>query len=217
MIKVCDTVIFDLDGTLADTAVDVQNGVNHALDEMGYSPLPINQVMQAIGPGKEEFVKIIFPEEDNPDMKSFLEIFRQNYWDHCLDQTKLFPGIYEVIKEINGRKLAVASNKPKKYTEKILDGLGIKSFFNRVVGPEDVKRPKPYPDMILKVLELIGSSHQNTLFVGDTDKDMRAGKDAGVKLCGVRYGYGSSEDIVRLNPDYMIDCPEELLAILNHT
>ena len=208
------TVIFDLDGTLVDTLTDVTRGVNHALVKMGFPYRSEEEVRKAIGPGKEEFIRNIFPYEDDPDMDTFLSLFRDFYWEHCLDETVFYPGMREVLTQIRELNLAVASNKPSRYTMKILKGLGVKEWFNVIFGPEDVLHAKPHPEMILKVLSTVGSSPVKTLMVGDTDKDMMAGRDAGVSLCGARYGYGLEEDIVKLNPDYLIEMPTDLLTIL---
>lgn len=212
-----ETIIFDLDGTLVDTVTDVTKGVNRALDKMGFAPISVEQVKKAIGPGREEFIKAIFPGEENPDVKKFLTIFREYYWDQCLERTVLFDGMEQVLSQLDDRTLAVASNKPKAFTEKILLGLGVRERFKAVVGPEDVTHAKPHPEMIIKTLDVVGGKPSRTLLVGDTDKDILAGRGAGVGVCGVRYGYGIVEDIEYLNPDFLIDVPLELLDILKNT
>jgi len=208
-----DTIIFDLDGTLADTAPDVLAGVNRALDKMGARPITLDQVKRAIGPGKEEFIRMVFPDTGKHDVKTFLTTFREIYWDHCLDQTKLFVGMDRVLEKLKDRTLGVASNKPRSFTEKILEGLGIRNLFDEVVGPEDVTHTKPHPEMIVRILERVGGKPSRTLFVGDTDKDMLAGRGAGVRVCGVRYGYGILEEIELQRPDFLVDLPLELLEI----
>lgn len=211
-----NTVVFDLDGTLADTIRDVADGVNGALHRMGFPPISLEQVKKAVGPGKDEFIGMIFPNVDNPDTKTFLSIFREIYWDHCLDQTSLFEGMDGVLARLRDRKLGVASNKPKAFSERILDGLGVRDQFDEVMGPEDVVHAKPHPEMIVKLLKRVGGKPAKTLLIGDTDKDMLAGRGAGVRVCGVRYGYGQVEDIERQNPDFMIESPAELLEIIEN-
>ena len=212
-----ETIIFDLDGTLVDTVTDVTKGVNRALEKMGFTPISVEQVKKAIGPGREEFIKAIFPGEENPDVKKFLTIFREYYWDQCLERTVLFDGMGKVLSQLDDRTLAVASNKPKAFTEKILQGLGVRERFKAVVGPEDVTHAKPHPEMIIKTLNVVGGKASRTLLVGDTDKDILAGRGAGVCVCGVLYGYGIVEDIENLNPDFLIAVPLELLDILKNS
>jgi phosphoglycolate phosphatase len=209
--------VFDLDGTLVDTLPDVAFGVNKALEQMGHSPLSLEQVKKAVGPGKDEFIRAIFPGVQNPEGKMFLSLFREIYWEHCLDETRLFSGMGNVLIRLENRKLGVASNKPRTYTEKILEGLGIRSRFDDVLGPEDVVHAKPHPEMIIKLMERVDGIPSQTLLVGDTDMDILAGRGAGIGVCGVRYGYGRVADMERLYPDFFIDSPEELLSILeNH-
>ena len=216
MAREFNTIIFDLDGTLADTIHDVASGVNEALLRMDFPSISLEQVKKAVGPGKDEFIRMIFPNVENPDTKSFLSIFREIYWDHCLDQTSLFEGMDDVLTLLRGRKLGVASNKPKAFSEKILKGLGVRNLFEEVMGPEDVIHAKPHPEMIFKFIERVGGKPAKTLLIGDTDKDMLAGRGAGVGVCGVRYGYGRIEDIERQNPDFMIESPVEILEILEN-
>ena len=210
-------IIFDLDGTLADTLPDVAFGVNRALEEMGLPSLSIDQIKKAVGPGKDEFIRAIFPDVESPDAKTFLTKFRRIYWDHCMDRTRLFPGMDDVLSGLKGRKLGVASNKPKVYSEKILDGLGVRDLFLDVLGPEDVAHAKPHPEMVVTFLDRIGGNPSQTILIGDTDKDILAGRGAGIGVCGVRYGYGEIDKIERLNPDFIIDHPLELLEVVgNH-
>ena len=211
-----NTIVFDLDGTLVDTIRDVADGVNGALHRMGFPPISLEQVRKAVGPGKDEFIRMIFPDVEKPDTKAFLRIFREIYWDHCLDRTSLFEGMDGVLARLQDRKLGVASNKPKAFSERILEGLGVRSLFEEVMGPEDVVHAKPHPEMVVKLLKRVGGQPAKTLLIGDTDMDMLAGRGAGVEICGVRYGYGRAEDIERLNPNFMIDKPAHLLEIIDN-
>lgn len=211
------TLIFDLDGTLIDSASDVVDSVHFALREMGAPLVRYEEIKKAIGPGRDTFFKTIFPDGGKKASNRFITIFRDYYWEHCLDQTVLYPGIAQVLSSIKNQKLAVASNKPRMFIEKILVGLGIWDRFHYVVGPEDVKAAKPDPEMIEKILKLCDGLPEETLLIGDTDKDMMAGQAAGVRVCGVRYGYGDPDDLESQQPDIMVDRPEELLSVIgNH-
>ena len=211
-----DTIVFDLDGTLADTIPDVAFCINHALNRMGFLPISLERVKQAIGPGRDEFIRAIFPNEGEPDSKTFLALFREIYWERCVEETRLFEGVKEVLEAFEDLRFGVASNKPKIFSERILQGLGIRDRFAEVIGPEDVIHAKPHPEMILKILDRMKGSPLKTLFIGDTDKDILAGQNAGVRVCGVRYGYGKVEDIEQLTPDFLIDRPMELIEIIHN-
>ena len=211
-----NTVIFDLDGTLVDTLKDVSDAINHALEIMGHPTISKEEARLVVGPGKDAFIAAVFKSVPDPDEKTFLKTFRDRYWDHCLDNTTLFPGLDSILDSGNGQSFAVATNKPLRFTERILTGLGIRDRFDIVLGPDDVTHAKPHPEMVVKILELSGAKPQNTLFVGDTDKDMLAGRGAGVSICGVKWGYGNQDEIARIHPDYFINNAEELKNILNN-
>lgn len=215
MAKSYDTVIFDLDGTLADTLPDVAHSINGARERMGFGPIPESQVRRAVGPGREEFIQIIFPEVDCPDDKAFLSNFRDIYWHRCLRTTTLFPGMEDVLIQLKDHNLAVATNKPMRFSEKILRGLNVWGRLKLALGPEDVKHAKPHPEMVVKAMEMMQTKPSKTLFVGDTDKDLLAGRGAGVDVCGVLYGYGEQAVLEKNRPDYMIKSPIELLSIIN--
>jgi len=215
--KKFDTVIFDLDGTLADTLKDLTEGMNYALGKMGYPTVSSDQAKQAVGPGKEEFVRVLFSGEDNPDTETFVSLFRERYWECCLDQTRLYPGMDVVLDKLKDFKLSVASNKPIRFVEKILNGLGVRSQFKFTIGADEVEQAKPHPEMILRALNEIQSDPHRTLFIGDTTNDMEAGRNAGVTCCGVHYGYGNQAKVMESHPDFQITKPLELLDILcNH-
>ena len=216
MENIFSTVIFDLDGTLADTLQDVGNAINESLRHLGFPPLSIEQIRKAIGPGKDTFIQRIFPDVENPDYSSFIRYFREVYWDHCLDRTRLFDGIISVLERLKDCGLGVASNKPRRFSEKILQGLGVRDRFQTVLGPEDVKHSKPHPEMVTKAIEVLGGRPSKTLFVGDTDHDMLAGRDAGVRICAVRYGYGEWESLRRQKPDFIANSPAEVIDIIDN-
>ena len=211
------TILFDLDGTLADTLQDVGDAINHALYRMGRPAMPPERIRRAVGPGREAFIQQVFPGVKNPDYEAFIGLFRAFYWDHCLDRTRLFEGMGTVLERIGDLKLGIASNKPKRFSEKILKGLGIRKRFQLVLGPGDVKKAKPHPEMILKSVEALGGSIETTLFIGDTEPDMQAGQDARVRVCAVRYGYGDWDEVMKRNPDYAAETAAEIVEIVcNH-
>jgi 2-phosphoglycolate phosphatase len=217
MKRLFDTLIFDLDGTLIDSAPDVHFSVNCALKEMAAPLISRDEIKRAIGPGQDGFLKVIFPEVQKPDIHQFISIFRKYYWDHCLDQTALFPGIQTLLSTLSDTQFAIASNKPKAFIERITTGLNVLDRFGCVVGPEDVEHVKPDPEMVVKVLELCKCKPDRALLIGDTDRDIMAGRAAGVRVCGVKYGYGDIHEIELQKPDFLIDHAEELLDIVgNH-
>ncbi len=210
------TLIFDLDGTLVDTVQDVHFCINQARAQMGLPPLTLKQARESIGPGPNKFVEIVLPPEKQDKLDDFIRIFRGFYIDHLSDHSRPFPGVEQVLTELQKRGfiLVVATNKPRRYTEKLLRDMGLWSYFPTIFTPEDVSNRKPEPDIVFKALDVTRTQPEEALFVGDTDNDILAGQAAGVRTCGVTYGYGSREMLRQLNPDFLIDRPEELLDIV---
>jgi HAD superfamily hydrolase (TIGR01509 family) len=123
----------------------------------------------------------------------------------------------EVLHAVADRRLAIATNKPRRFTERILEGLDALNHFDSILGPDDVAEAKPSPEMITRTLENTRSRPEKTLVVGDTQFDMIAGQRAGTAVCGVKYGYGDADLLMTLSPDYMIESPIELLDIIDLT
>lgn len=215
-----DTLIFDLDGTLADTIEDVTRAINHAMKKMDLPEKTPDEIRFAIGPGQAEFMNYLFTKDvvDKIDSEQFISLFRDYYWKNSVVNTTLFPGIMDILDTFKEKHLTVASNKPKPFVLKILEELAVKDRFELIFCPEDVTSPKPHPEMIVKTMKHIGSSPQNTLMIGDTDKDIAAGRGAGVVTCGVAYGYGDNQKLMDQNPDHFIQSAIEIKDIvLNHT
>ena len=210
----CNTILFDFDGTLVDTKNDVWQGLNYTRKQFGLAPLTAKEVTHVLGPDKAEFLELVYPDSTDKEKDDFLAIFQDYYFERCLVSTQFFPGMLDVVKSLNGMKLAVASNKPKAFIEKILKGLKADHFFSCLISPEDVEQAKPHPEMVLKAMNVLGTTPEKTLLVGDTVKDVLAGKAAGVAVCFAQYGYGSLNGLQDTVPDYIIEQPEALLNII---
>lgn len=208
------TIIFDLDGTLLDTVQDVHFCSNAALREMGLPPISLAQAKRSIGPGSDTFSRITLGEEHMHRFGEFIKIYRKYYRDKCIDKTRPFPGIIEVLQQLQDTNLLVATNKPLKYTNVILENLQLMHYFKSVLGPEDVAHPKPEPDMILLGLQRVGDIPERTLMVGDTDNDIAAARAANVISCAACWGYGDAESLKNAKPDFFSETPASLLDII---
>ena len=212
-----DTIIFDLDGTLVDTVSDVMVCVNLVREEWSLPPISRVEAQRAIGPGPQRFVEAVLPPELHSRSKKFIRSYRDLYQSNLLDQTRLFPGVLELLQELQQLKIkmGVATNKPRFFSQRILEGLDCQKFFSLLLGPEDVVKHKPQPDIVLKAVELTHSSLERTLMVGDTDNDIISGQNAGVKTCAVTYGYGAEDVLRALQPDFLVSQPHEIMTIVN--
>ena len=215
------TIIFDLDGTLVDSSRDILNCVNLALREMVLPEVTMEQARKGIGPGSQAFTQTMLPRDQFHRWEELLEIYRRFYLDRCTERSTLYPGVEALIRHLRNGSLpeapvlAVATNKPRSMSDRILAHFELLPEFRVVIGPEDVVRLKPDPEMIQAILRITGSPPEEALLVGDTDNDIRAGKNARILTCGAAYGYFPRERLQAQDPDFLIDARLELLTVLD--
>ncbi|OGP77452.1 MAG: hypothetical protein A2Z13_01475 [Deltaproteobacteria bacterium RBG_16_64_85] len=197
-------IVFDLDGTLVDSKVDLANSVNHALGAFGHPALPHPVIYSYVGDGATMLIRRAVGEENNGILPAVLESFLAHYRQHLLDTTVPFPGVAESLREWEGTyRMAILTNKPFDMTRAILSGLSLDRYFVDVVGGDSLDCKKPHPDGLLHIMRTHGSSPGETLMVGDSGNDVLAGKKAGVATCGVTYGLGI-DGFASLPPDFTI-------------
>lgn len=223
MKRTYDLVIFDLDGTLCDTAPDIERCLNRALREFDLPQVSRDRVLKAIGPGGKAFYRAILPDhivsgstDYLPLAERVVERYRSYYTESTTEFTRPFPGIVETLGELRRRGvfLAVASNKPQEQTRKIVAELGLSPYFREVIGPESAEHPKPKPDMLRFVMERCQCAADRTLIVGDTDNDMLAGRAAGVTTVFVTWGYRALSEMDPDTIDLVVESPRELEEIV---
>lgn len=201
-----DLIIFDLDGTLIDSRKDIANCVNWTLEEMGLPAIDHRLIYAYVGHGVRTLMEGAVREAHGSDgFDRALELFDKYYMDHLLDHTVLFKGMAEVLEHFEAKDMAVITNKPQRYTDPIISGLGLDQSFGAVLGREACSNPKPHPDPVLKVLSSLPNAKERTIIIGDTEVDIEAGKQAGILTCGVLFGFGEAESVRQAEPDYLID------------
>lgn len=199
--------IFDLDGTLIDSHLDLAHSVNAARAYMGREPLEHSRVFSYIGNGAPVLIRrAMGPEASEGEVEKALEYFLAYYREHLLDNTVLYPGVREALDHLNARgiPLAVLTNKPIRPTEGILAGLGIEQHFVRVYGGNSFEQKKPHPVGIETLLKETGARREGTVMVGDSAVDIRTARNAGVVACGVTYGF-QPETFAEEPPDLLVD------------
>ena len=184
-------LIFDLDGTLADTRADLSTGINRMRQHYGLPPLSIDTVTGYIGKGIRVLVERSLQGEA-VDLDEALAMDRKFYAEHMLDETALYPGVAAGLRALAdaGHTLAVLSNKPGEPTRIILKHLGVDVLFLRMIGGGDLPNLKPAPDGICALIEDAGIPPENTWMIGDHHTDLEAAQNAGVKSGFVTYGIG---------------------------
>jgi HAD superfamily hydrolase (TIGR01509 family) len=200
--------LFDVDGTLVDSAADIAAAVVAALAEAGHgSPDPAD-LKKYIGVPLIGIFRDLLPEATQEEHDRLIAAYRRIYpaRRHCL--TRVYPGVREALAALGGRK-STASTKNTAMTRNVLEHFGLIGFFDHVQGTDGFPY-KPAPDVIRASLEVFGARPEDCLLVGDAPTDMEAGRRAGVAICAVRYGYGDPSELARWEPDYWVDDLREL-------
>jgi phosphoglycolate phosphatase len=208
-------LIFDLDGTLIDSKLDLAHAVNAALEELGRGPLPHEQIFSYVGQGAPSLISRALGEgATEAECQRGLEFFIQYYSLHKLDNTVLYPGVRETIEALSGMSMAVLTNKPVRASQGILEGLGLKNYFRFIYGGNSFERKKPDPMGVESILREIGAAPPQVMFVGDSEVDVQTARNAGTWVCGVTYGIGSHR-LAEYPPDLLVDNLTELVPHLS--
>ncbi len=190
-------LIFDLDGTLADSRADLTTGINLMRDEYDLPPLSMEVVEGYVGDGIRKLVERSLQGAD-VDLDEALALDRAFYAEHMLDETALYPGVVDGLKKLagTGHKLAVLSNKPGYPSRFILSHLGVNDLFFRIIGGGDVPNLKPSPDGIVELMKKSGMPSESVWMIGDHHTDLEVAHNAGVKSGFVTYGIGHPGEFV---------------------
>jgi phosphoglycolate phosphatase len=211
-------LIFDLDGTLIDSKLDLVHAVNATRAHTGMLPLDPEVISSYVGNGAPVLIRrALGPRASQAEVEAALEYFLTYYRDHMLDHTRLYPGVRETLDTLaaDGRALAVLTNKPVRFSEAILNGLRLGSSFVRVYGGNSFYQKKPDPIGVETLIRETGVDRENVLLVGDSAVDVQTARNARVASCGVTYGF-QPESLVTHPPDFLIDRMEQLLDVLRH-
>lgn len=209
MIPSFPVYLFDVDGTLVDSAGDICGAIQTVLAKTPKNDVGQEYLKRYIGYHLIDLYNDLFPGAPAEEIDAFVQEYRKVYpaRDHQL--TKLYPGVKETISALPGRK-STATTKGTPTTRLVLERFGLLEHFDHVQGTDGFPC-KPNPDVVLKSIEVFGVKPEDCLLVGDAAPDMEAGRRAGVKICGVRYGYGDVAAMTRFQPDFWIDDLRELL------
>ena len=208
-------LIFDLDGTLIDSKLDLAHSVNAALEHMKRKPLAHETIYSYVGNGAPALVRRALgegatDEEADAGLAHFLSYYRA----HMLDNTVPYPGVREGLAALEKYPMAVLTNKPVHFSRAILDGLGMLRYFRFVYGGNSFEKKKPHPMGTETLLRDLKAGPREAMIVGDSDVDVRTARNAGTWVCGVSYGLGA-EGMLAHPPDLMVDSLEELPRHLN--
>src|ERR1700739_2429641 len=213
-------VIFDLDGTLIDSRLDLVHSVNAALRHIGRAELPDHVIASYVGDGAPLLIQRALGDEtvDQAIIRKGLEFFLSYYREHKLDHTIVYPGIVEALAAIqnssNGhpRKVAVLTNKPVVPSRAIVEALKLAPYFSQVYGGNSFATKKPDPEGARRLLEEIGVPAEQTAMVVNSHTDVETGQNAGLWTVGVTYGF-APQTLADASPDVLVDHPRELAEV----
>jgi phosphoglycolate phosphatase len=212
-------LIFDLDGTLIDSKLDLALSINAMLKRMGRAELVHEEIFGMVGNGAPvlvrralgaETLKTASDEEADTGLAYFLSYYR----NHMLDNTVTYPGVREGLALLENHPMAVLTNKPVNFSRAILDGLGLSRYFRFVYGGNSFEKKKPHPMGVETLLRELNAKAQEAMIVGDSEVDIQTARNSGIWSCGVTYGLGA-EGLRAFPPDLMLDSLTELPAYLS--
>jgi phosphoglycolate phosphatase len=220
-------VIFDLDGTLIDSRLDLVHSVNAALRHIGRPELPEDVIASYVGDGAPILIQRALGGEQVEEavVRKGLEFFLSYYREHKLDHTTVYPGVVEALtatrewgnraSAAGPRKMAILTNKPVIPSRAIVEALGLGRFFSQVYGGNSFATKKPDPEGARKILAECSVSPEHAAIVGDSHVDIETGRNAGMYTIGVTYGF-APHTLEGAGPDVLIDSPTELSEIFGN-
>ncbi|MBF0193686.1 MAG: phosphoglycolate phosphatase [Magnetococcales bacterium] len=214
----CRTLLFDLDGTLVDSAPDLCHTMNYVLKSIGLETLGLEEVRHLVGNGARFLMargmygaQATAP-DGNPEFEKAIELFLPYYQDHMTDNSLPFVGCLDMLENLTkkGFKLAVVTNKPETMAHKMLQNLAMDHFFSHIIGGDTLAERKPHPLPLLHTLKKMDTPPHLGVMVGDSETDCLAAKAAKCGLIMVSHGYNKGVPVTELTPDKTIDFFDEL-------
>ncbi|XOV84216.1 MAG: phosphoglycolate phosphatase [bacterium] len=207
--------LFDLDGTLVDTAPDINAALNVSLEKAGLAGVDISLTRHWVGHGSRTLINeaLAYLHEPHRDIEPLLADFLQHYRHNLATHSQIYPDVERTLQQLKNRgaRLAVVTNKLAQLSEPLLKNIGLSSYFDLIVSGDTAQAPKPDPAPVHLCLQRLDTTAAQTLFVGDSDTDVNAALAAGVDVVCVREGYNHGVDVTTLGATGVIDSFLELL------
>lgn len=211
-----ETVVFDLDGTLLNTLDDLRDSVNFAMRDAGYPERSPAEIRRFVGNGVRNLVEQSVPEgTDSEKIDACLAVFRKHYAGNMSNKTGPYEGVMELLQALQERgvKMGVVSNKYDGAVKELI-AKEFGRFIHVAIGERPGIARKPAPDSVLEAMRVLGASPRSTVYVGDSEGDVTTARNAGVAAAACTWGFRDRDVLAALNPDFIIDSPEELLRLI---
>ena len=205
--------IFDLDGTLVNSLEDLADATNYALRTFKQPGHTAEAIQQMIGEGTRTLISKTLGQDKQHLIEDVLKKMREKYIQICLDKTRPYKGLLEVVAELvykKDAKLAVLTNKDQKMAQKIVCHF-FNGYFQIIKGTTDAIAVKPEPQEALQLLDKLRVKPQETIFVGDSATDVQTAKAAGIKMVGVSWGFRGKEELIKAGAETIVNEPKQLL------
>ena len=209
-----DVIFFDVDGTLIDARRDIVNAMNHVLLQMGLPEKSFEEIVSYIGTGVKDLISKSLGSGDTLLIDKGVKLYGGYYIKHPADEAMLYPHVRETLEYFKDKKKIILTNRYAGMADSALNALGIREFFEGIIGGDDEKCLKPSACVLDPYISRYGLDKDKALIVGDMAIDIQTGKNSGIKTCFVTYGLGKSGDVKPLNPDFIIDDMIELEKIV---
>lgn len=209
-------VVFDFDGTLADTWRDIAGALNATLEDAGLPLANGPEVRFWIGNGVMRLLERAIPEPERSPaaLQELYGHFQDHYDRGCLNNTETYPGILDCLDQLADAELAVLSNKPARFLDQVIEGLDLKRYFRVVLGGDSCPERKPHPGAMSHLLEQLGVPAGPLWMIGDSAIDIETGRQAGAPTIGCTWGLRGREELREAGADHMIDHPSEIPALI---
>lgn len=209
-----DAVLFDLDGTLIDSVPLILDSFRHAFSACGFAVPDATQLLRGVGtPLAPHFARYA---SDPAVIEALIKAYREHNLAHHDSRIRAFPGIAAMLQAVHraGARTAIVTSKNRQTTERGLRVAGLDELFEAIVPSDEVTKPKPDPEPVLRALTLLGVDSGRTVFVGDSLHDLHCGRAAGVRTAAVLWGPFTQDDLESGQPDYWVQAPADLCRVL---
>ena len=216
MYKCC---IFDLDGTLVNSIYAIQKSVNDTLSYWNMREISVEESRLYVGDGYKKLLErslIACGDKELTHYEEALVRYMELFDRHCMHRVEPYPGIRKLLEELKKRgvRLAVFSNKPHAMTVRNIEGVFGEGYFDRILGQKEEIPKKPAPDGAWMIADGLGVDRRRCLYLGDTNTDMRTGKNAGFDTVGVTWGFRPREELLSFQPEFIADAPGDVIAMV---